>query len=68
MNVPASIMPGNDALHTTSCAQVLRDLMLQAKRYSLKLSRQNAMTISQWVCESTGVHGLSANRHRRLTP
>jgi len=56
MNVPAFIMPGNDALHTASCAQVLRELMPQATLSSLKLSQQNATTIGQWVCESTGVH------------
>lgn len=56
MNVPAFIMPGNDALHTTSCAQVLRELMPQAKLSPLKLSQQNAATIGQWVSDSTGVH------------
>jgi len=55
INVPAFIMPGDDALHTTSCAQVLRELLPQAKLSSLKLSQQNATTIAQWVCESTGV-------------
>jgi pimeloyl-ACP methyl ester carboxylesterase len=53
INVPAFIMPGDDALHTTSCAQVLRELIPQAKLSSLKLSQQNATTIAQWVCEST---------------
>jgi pimeloyl-ACP methyl ester carboxylesterase len=56
MNVPAFIMPGNDSLHTTSCAQVLRELMPQAKLSPLKLSQQNAATIGQWISESTGVH------------
>lgn len=56
MNVPAFIMPGNDAMHTTSCAQVLRELLPQAKLSSLKLSQQNATTIGQWISESTGVH------------
>jgi len=55
MNVPAFIMPGNDALHTTSCAEVLRELMPQAKLSSLQLAQQNATTIGQWVCDSTGV-------------
>lgn len=55
INVPAFIMPGDDALHTTSCAQVLRELMPQAKLSSLKLSQQNATTIAQWVCESAAV-------------
>jgi pimeloyl-ACP methyl ester carboxylesterase len=56
MNVPAFIMPGNDSLHTTSCAQLLRELMPQAKLSPLKLSQQNAATIGQWISESTGVH------------
>ena len=55
INVPAFIMPGDDALHTTSCAQVLRELLPQAKLSSLKLSQQNATTIAQWVCESAAV-------------
>ena len=55
INVPAFIMPGDDALHTTSCAQVLRELLPQAKLSSLKLSQQNATTIAQWVCESASV-------------
>jgi len=59
MNVPAFIMPGNDALHTASCAQVLRELMPQAKLSSLKLSQQNATTIEQWVRESTGMQGTA---------
>jgi pimeloyl-ACP methyl ester carboxylesterase len=59
MNVPAFIMPGNDALHTASCAQVLRELMPQAKLSSLKLSQQNAATIDQWIRESTGVQSAA---------
>jgi len=59
ISVPAFIMPGDDALHTTSCAQVLRELMPQAKLSSLKLSQQNATTIDQWVRESTGVQGAA---------
>lgn len=55
INVPAFIMPGDDALHTTSCAQVLRELMPQATLSPLKLSQQNATTIAQWVCESAAV-------------
>jgi len=48
-------MPGDDALHTTSCAQVLRELMPRAKLSSLKLNQQNATTITQWVRESAAV-------------
>jgi hypothetical protein len=55
INVPAFIMPGDDALHTTSCAQVLRELMPQAKLSTLKLPQQNASTIGQWIRESAAV-------------
>jgi hypothetical protein len=48
-------MPGDDALHTTSCAQVLRELMPQAKLSTLKLPQQNASTIGQWIRESAAV-------------
>lgn len=59
INVPAFVMPGDDALHTTSCAQVLRELMPQAKLSSLKLSQQNATTIAQWIQESAAVRGAA---------
>jgi len=52
-------MPGDDALHTTSCAQALRELMPRAKLSSLKLTQQNAATIHQWVCESAAVPGAA---------
>lgn len=52
MKVPAFIMPGNDVLHTTSCAQILRELMPLATLSSLKLSQQNAATIARWIYES----------------
>ena len=55
INVPAFIMPGDDALHTTSCAQVLRELMPQAKLSPLRLSQQNATTIANWIYESAAV-------------
>lgn len=60
MNVPAFIMPGNDPLHTTSCAQVLRELVPQATLASLKPSQQNAVTIAHWIHESTGVAPAAA--------
>ena len=53
--VPAFIMPGNDVLHTSSCAQILRELMPQATLSSLKPSQQNADTIARWIYESAGV-------------
>ena len=59
IDVPAFIMPGDDALHTTSCAQVLRELMPRAKLSSLKLSQQNATTIGRWVGESAAVPGAT---------
>jgi hypothetical protein len=55
MNVPAFIMPGNDALHTASCAHVLRELMPRATLSPLKPSQQNARTIARWIHESAGV-------------
>ena len=55
INVPAFITPGDDALHTTSCAQVLRELMPRANLSSLKLSQQNATTIAHWVYECAAV-------------
>ena len=54
-NVPAFIMPGNDALHTASCAHVLRELMPQATLSPLKPSQQNAATIARWIYESAGI-------------
>jgi pimeloyl-ACP methyl ester carboxylesterase len=55
MNVPAFIMPGDDALHTASCAHTLRELMPHATLSPLKPSQQNAATIAHWILESAGV-------------
>ncbi|MGH8621126.1 MAG: alpha/beta fold hydrolase, partial [Burkholderiales bacterium] len=55
MKIPAFIMPGNDPLHTASCAQVLRELVPQAQLSSLKPSQQNAVTIANWIYESAGI-------------
>lgn len=55
MNLPAFIMPGNDPLHTASCAHTLRELMPQATLSALKPSQQNSVTIASWIFESTGV-------------
>ena len=60
MNVPAFIMPGNDALHTASCAHFLRELMPQAALSPLKPSQQNAATIARWVYESAGLPPAAA--------
>ena len=55
MKVPAFIMPGNDPLHTASCAHVLRELMPQAKLAPFGITQQNAVTLASWIFESTGV-------------
>jgi pimeloyl-ACP methyl ester carboxylesterase len=55
MRVPAFIMPGNDVLHTASCAHTLRELMPQAALSPLKPSQQNAVSIANWIYESSGV-------------
>ena len=52
MNVPAFIMPGDDASHTTSCAHALRELMPAAALSPLMPPAQNAATVSQWLRES----------------
>lgn len=60
MNVPAFIMPGDDALHSTSCAYALRELMPQAKLAPLMPLHQNAAIIGHWIYESTAVRGAPA--------
>lgn len=60
MNVPAFIMPGNDALHSTSCAHALRELMPQAKLAPLMPPQQNPAVIEHWIYESTAVSRASA--------
>ena len=60
MKVPAFIMPGNDALHTTSCAHILRELMPQATLSSVKFSQQNATTIARWIYESADAASATA--------
>ncbi|MBS1218726.1 MAG: alpha/beta hydrolase fold [Proteobacteria bacterium] len=52
MRIPAFIMPGDDALHTTSCAHVLRELMPHAKLSRLMPRQQNAASIERWIYES----------------
>lgn len=52
MRMPAFVMPGDDALHTTSSAHVLRELMPHAKLARLMLRQQNAASIEDWVYES----------------
>jgi pimeloyl-ACP methyl ester carboxylesterase len=60
MKIPAFIMPGNDVLHTASCAHVLRELMPRATLSSLKPSQQNGTTIARWIYESAGVASAAA--------
>ena len=60
MNVPAFVMPGNDVLHTASCAHTLRELMPQATLSPLKPSQQNATTIANWILESAGITRAAA--------
>lgn len=52
MQIPTFVMPGDDALHTTSTAHVLRELMPQTKLSRLMPRQQNAASIEQWLYES----------------
>ena len=52
MNVPAFIMPGDDASHSTSSAHALRELMPQVKLSPLMPPQQNAETVGLWIRES----------------
>lgn len=60
MNVPAFIMPGDDALHSTSCAHALRELIPHAKLSPLMPPQQNAAIIEHWIYENTAVRGVPA--------
>jgi len=60
MNVPVFIMPGDDALHATSSAHALRELIPQAKLSPLMPPQQNAATIEQWIYDSTAIRGAPA--------
>jgi len=59
LNVPAFVMPGDDALHATSSAHVLRELMPQAKLSSLMPRQQNSATVRQWIYASTDKTGAA---------
>jgi len=52
MKLPAFIMSGDDASHSTSSAHTLRELMPQAKLSPLMPPEQNASTVSAWIHES----------------
>jgi pimeloyl-ACP methyl ester carboxylesterase len=60
LGVPTFIMPGNDALHTASCAHALSELIPQAKLAAVTPSQQSAAVIEHWIYESTVVRGASA--------
>ncbi len=59
MRIPAFVMPGDDALHTTSAAHVLRELMPHAKLSRLMPRHQNAARIEHWVYESAADCGYA---------
>lgn len=52
MQIPAFVLPGDDALHTTSSAHVLRELMPHTKLSRLTLRQQNAASIEQWIYDA----------------
>lgn len=54
---PAFVMPGNDASHAASCAQILCELMPRAKLSALPPRQQNAATIGQWICDAAALCG-----------
>jgi pimeloyl-ACP methyl ester carboxylesterase len=57
MQIPAFVMTGDDALHATSAAHVLRELIPQAKLSRLMPRQQTAASIEQWVYESAAACG-----------
>ena len=59
MQVPAFVMPGDDALHSTSSAHMLRELMPHATLSGLMPRQQTAASIGQWVYESAAACGYA---------
>jgi pimeloyl-ACP methyl ester carboxylesterase len=59
MRIPAFVMPGDDALHATSSAHVLRELIPHAKLSRLMPRQQTAASIGDWVFESTAAIGYA---------
>lgn len=49
MNLPAFIMPGDDASHSTSSAHALRELMPNARMSALMPPAQNASSVAAWL-------------------
>ncbi len=52
MKLPAFIMSGDDASHSASSAQALRELMPEAKLSALMPPAQNAASVAAWLRES----------------
>ena len=57
MKLPAFIMSGDDASHSTSSAHTLRELIPQSKLSPLMPPEQNASTVSAWIHESAASAG-----------
>jgi hypothetical protein len=52
MKLPAFIMSGDDASHSNSSAQALRELMPDAQLSPLMPPSQNAATVAAWLRDS----------------
>lgn len=52
MQLPAFIMSGDDASHSASSAQVLRELLPDARLSPLMPPAQNAVTVAAWLREA----------------
>lgn len=57
MDLPAFIMPGDDASHSCSSAHALRELMPNARLSPLMPPAQNAATVAAWIRESKAAVG-----------
>ncbi len=62
MDMPAFIMAGDDASHSTSAAHTLRELIPRAALSPLMPLAQNAATVEQWIMDSafSVAHGGAA--------
>lgn len=59
MNVPAFIMPGDDAIHTTSSAHALRELLPHGTLSPLMPWQQNATSIANWIYAAAAQCGVA---------
>jgi pimeloyl-ACP methyl ester carboxylesterase len=59
MHIPAFVMPGDDALHATSSAHVLRELMPHATLSRLIPRQQTAASVRQWIYASAAACGYA---------